>query len=139
MNQSSTSPRLLRIDRDSDSVRIGIATHYTYTLPTSPAAGRNEPMGRSVKHQLAFVGLIVFVSCELFAIQTPSLPGAIKDQEFWQLIADLSETGGTFPQQFMSNEDSAQFVIPSLKDATKKGGVYIGVGSEQNFTYIAAI
>jgi hypothetical protein len=39
----------------------------------------------------------------------------------------------------MSNEDSAQFVIPSLKESTKPGGVYVGVGSEQNFTYIAAI
>jgi hypothetical protein len=38
----------------------------------------------------------------------------------------------------MSNEDSAQFVIPMLKDSTKKGGVFIGVGSEQNFTYISA-
>src|SRR5215510_8315581 len=39
----------------------------------------------------------------------------------------------------MSNEDSALFVIPSLKETTKRGGVYVGVGSEQNFTYIAAI
>src|SRR5205085_7115534 len=37
------------------------------------------------------------------------------------------------------NEDSAQFVIPKLKEITKKGGVFVGVGSEQNFTYIAAI
>ncbi len=39
----------------------------------------------------------------------------------------------------MSNEDSALFVIPALKETTKRGGVYVGVGSEQNFTYIAAI
>ena len=67
------------------------------------------------------------------------LPGTIDDKEFWRLITDMSEAGGTFPPQFMSNEDSAQFVIPSLKQATRPGGVYIGVGSEQNFTYIAAV
>jgi hypothetical protein len=39
----------------------------------------------------------------------------------------------------MSNEDSAQVVIPALKETTRSGGVYIGVGPEQNFTYIAAI
>src|SRR6185436_6202028 len=63
----------------------------------------------------------------------------IGDKDFWQLVTDLSEKGGTFALQFMSNEDSAQFVIPQLKDSTKKGGVFIGVGSEQNFTYIAAV
>ena len=72
-------------------------------------------------------------------VRGQQLPASIEDQEFWRLVNDLSETGGVFPQQFMSNEDSAQFVIPSLKETTKRGGVYIGVGSEQNFTYIAAI
>ncbi len=66
------------------------------------------------------------------------LPKTISDKEFWGLVTDLSEKGGVFSLQFMSNEDSAQFVIPALKQSTKKGGVFIGVGSEQNFTYIAA-
>src|SRR2546426_8528463 len=54
------------------------------------------------------------------------------------MVTELSEPGGMFQQEFMSNEDSAQFVIPALKETTKRGGVYIGVGPEQNFTYIAA-
>ena len=68
-----------------------------------------------------------------------TLPNTVDDKEFWRLITDLSEPGGRFQQQFMSNEDSFQFVIPGLKANTQKNGVYIGVGSEQNFTYIAAI
>ena len=32
-----------------------------------------------------------------------------------------------------------QYVIPALKDLTKPSGVYLGVGPEQNFTYIAAL
>src|SRR5688572_11892727 len=85
---------------------------------------------------LPLVAYTLFIARAAHAQQ---LPSSIEDREFWRLITDLSETGGNFPQQFMSNEDSAQFVIPSLKETTKKGGVYIGVGSEQNFTYIAAI
>jgi hypothetical protein len=67
------------------------------------------------------------------------LPDRLTDQEFWNLVTDLSEEGGVFPQQFMSNEDSALYVIPTLKERTRPGGTYVGVGSEQNFTYIAAI
>ena len=66
-------------------------------------------------------------------------PTAISDQEFWRMVTEFSEQGGTFQAEFMSNEDSSQFVIPALKETTKKGGIYIGVGPEQNFTYIAAI
>ena len=66
-------------------------------------------------------------------------PTPIGDADFWRLVNDLSETGGTFPQQLMSNEDSAQAVIPALKQTASPGGVYLGVGSEQNFTYIAAL
>src|SRR5688572_12412139 len=87
-------------------------------------------------HRWTFVVLFLFNSHVAHAQQ---LPNAIPDQEFWRLITDLSEAGGNFPQQFMSNEDSAQFVIPTLKETTKSGGVYLGVGSEQNFTYMAAI
>lgn len=72
-------------------------------------------------------------------LQAQKLPETLTDAEFWRLITELSETGGAFAQQFMSNEDSAFFVIPPLKAMTKPGGVYIGVGSEQNFTYVAAI
>src|SRR4051794_29638211 len=71
--------------------------------------------------------------------QAESLPNTIDDKEFWRLISDLSEPGGRFQQQFMSNEDSFQFVLPRLKTVARKAGVYIGVGSEQNFTYIAAL
>src|SRR5437762_12733537 len=73
------------------------------------------------------------------SVRAEKLPGAISDQEFWRMVSDFSETGGVFQTEFMSNEDSSQFVIPTLKQTTRRGGVYIGVGPEQNFTYIAAI
>ena len=79
--------------------------------------------------------LILAVPCAV----AEDLPRTISDAEFWRMVTDFSETGGTFPQQYMSNEDSAQFIIPALKQTARQSGVYIGVGLEQNFTYIAAL
>ena len=68
-----------------------------------------------------------------------ALPGVISDREFWRLVTEFSEPDGAFTREYMSNEDSLQFVIPPLKATTRRGGVYVGVGPEQNFTYIAAL
>src|SRR5262245_44523235 len=94
----------------------------------------------------SFLALVIgclVIAGFLFVAPLPAkaqeLPTAIGDQEFWRMVAELSESGGAFQEQFMSNEDSAQFVIPTLKETMRPGGVYIGVGLEQNFTYIAAL
>jgi hypothetical protein len=72
-------------------------------------------------------------------LKAAELPSTIDNATFWRLFSDLSEPSGAFALQYMSNEDSAQFVIPQLKQTAKRGGVFVGVGSEQNFTYIAAL
>jgi len=69
-----------------------------------------------------------------------TLPAQYTDTEFWKLINDLSEPGGTFQyENFVSNEASFQNVLPELTNRVKPGGVYLGVAPEQNFTYIAAL
>jgi len=74
------------------------------------------------------------------AVQAPTLPSEISDKDFWRLIVELSEPGGSYPyENFVSNELQVQDVIPALKATTKPGGVYIGVGPEQNFTYVSAL
>jgi len=66
------------------------------------------------------------------------LPDSLSDREFWHLFTTLSEESGTFASEnFVSNEQTFQHVIPSLKGTLAPGGVYLGVGPEQNFTYIA--
>ncbi|MEO8259154.1 MAG: hypothetical protein ABI868_17545 [Acidobacteriota bacterium] len=66
------------------------------------------------------------------------LPARLTDQEFWNLIDDISESNGTFrSDNLLSNEGRFQYVIPKLVEAARPGGVYLGVGPEQNFTYIA--
>ena len=91
-----------------------------------------------MRKHFAFVSAVAVFLGLLYA-EPKELPASISDTEFWRMVSEFSEPGGAFQEQFMSNEDSAQFVIPDLKQSTKAGGVYIGVGPEQNFTYIAAI
>src|SRR5207237_6289725 len=62
------------------------------------------------------------------------------DAEFWKLVTEFSEPGGYFrSDNFVSNETTYQWVIPELLKTTKPGGVYLGVGPDQNFTYIVAL
>jgi hypothetical protein len=69
-----------------------------------------------------------------------SLSARIADQEYWRLISDLSEPNGFFrSDNLLSNELWFQYVIPDLTKTAKSGRVYLGVGPEQNFTYIAAL
>jgi hypothetical protein len=69
----------------------------------------------------------------------PQLPARLSDAEFWRLSESFSEPGGTFhSDNFISNEGRFQVVVPELVSRVTPGGVYLGVGPEQNFTYIAA-
>jgi hypothetical protein len=55
------------------------------------------------------------------------------------MISDFSEPGGFFVyENFMSNEEDYQTPIPAITNVVKPGGIFIGVGPEQNFTYVAA-
>jgi hypothetical protein len=68
-----------------------------------------------------------------------TLPSLLSDAEFWRTIEVFSEPNGYFrSDNFLSNESALQEVIPKLKERIRPGGVYIGVGPEQNFTYILA-
>ena len=63
---------------------------------------------------------------------------ALTDAEFWQIFSTMSEPGGSFSSEnFVSNEVSFQYPIPTLQKTVRPDGVYLGVGPEQNFTYIA--
>jgi hypothetical protein len=58
---------------------------------------------------------------------------------FARLVEQFSESGGLFDtDNLISNEASYLHIIGALRDRVK-GGAYIGVGPDQNFSYIAAI
>lgn len=68
------------------------------------------------------------------------LPARLSDADFWRIVETFSEPDGFFrSDNLVSNEETLQFVIPTLVSAVEPGGVYVGVGPDQNFTYIAAV
>jgi hypothetical protein len=63
---------------------------------------------------------------------------SLSDREFWDLFTQASEPGGSFPSEnFVSNELAFQYPIRPLQRVVRAGDAYLGVGPEQNFTYIA--
>ena len=67
--------------------------------------------------------------------------GSSKDHKsLAALSARLSEPGGFFDSDnLISNETSYEHVLGKMRKMGVSGGVYIGVGPDQNFTYIAKI
>src|SRR5712672_266756 len=70
--------------------------------------------------------------------QRSTLPAAMDDRDFWSLIETLSEPAGAFTlsDNLVSNEPDFAERVRRLRPA---GGVYIGVGPEQNFSYIVGL
>lgn len=95
----------------------------------------------SLRRLVLAAAIIVVAAIGTMAVQTAAtLPSEISDAEFWRMIVEFSEQGGSYPyENFVSNELTVQHVIPALKATTKPGGVFIGVGPDQNFTYVSAL
>ena len=70
--------------------------------------------------------------------QRSTLPERLTDEAYWTLSTELSERPGEFThsENLVSNEALFAYNIRRLRP---RGGVYIGVGPEQNFSYIAAL
>src|SRR4051812_32959606 len=87
--------------------------------------------------------LIAVFAITLFggAARAQQVPDRLSDQTFWLMVNDFSEAGGYFrSDNFVSNEMEFQFPIPDLLEKAKPGGgAYLGVGPDQNFTYILAL
>jgi hypothetical protein len=59
---------------------------------------------------------------------------------FRDLVSSVSETPGYFDtDNLLSNERSYLHVLSDIRKAGIKGGAYLGVGPDQNFSYIAEI
>ena len=70
--------------------------------------------------------------------QAPS--ETIPASEFSRIIRELSEADGFFrSDNFISNETSYLHVVDKMRRLGATGGAYVGVGPDQNFTYIAKI
>ena len=89
------------------------------------------------------VALAIALTLALFPAPHLDVPAQLSNAEFWKLATESSEPGGYFRNEnltnFTSNELGFQHVIPELVKRATAGRVYLGVGPEQNFTYMAAI
>ena len=67
-------------------------------------------------------------------------PDSLSAGEFSRVIRDTSEEGGYFfSDNLISNETPYLTVVDKLRELGAPGGAYVGVGPEQNFTYIAKL
>lgn len=75
------------------------------------------------------------------ALSAQQIPDRLADSTFWRMVTTMSEPGGYFrSDNFISNEITFQHAIPTLVGQGRApGGVYLGVGPDQNFTYLVAM
>src|SRR5262245_14828350 len=74
------------------------------------------------------------------AAQAPAQSERLSSAEFSKLSHELSEEGGYFlSDNFSSNETAYLHVVSKLRQLAAADRAYIGVGPEQNFTYIAKV
>jgi len=84
---------------------------------------------------------IALLGPSTFSHAADTLPSRFTDEAYWKLITDLSEVPpGNYPfDVFTGNEPGYQEMLPELTKTIAPGGTYLGVGPEQNYTYIAAL
>jgi hypothetical protein len=109
------------------------------------AAKRQRTVRSGWRHLLAAVvlGLILIVAPRPDASSNQTHqkpPDSLSALEFSRLIREVSEEGGYFfSDNLISNETPYLTVVDKLRQLGASGGAYIGVGPEQNFTYIAKL
>src|SRR5262245_23213204 len=83
---------------------------------------------------------LILVAGSFILTSAAPVPMRLTDQQFWNLSRDSSEEDGYFrSDNLLSNETTFQYIIPDLLKTAKPGRVYLGVGPEQNFTYMTAL
>ena len=96
---------------------------------------------RRFRVQLACLALVAVLCAPAKpASVAQAVPAAQSHTAFAAEVDQLSEPGGDFGgDNLISNEQSYLHVIPALEQAHVQSGAYIGVGPDQNFSYIATI
>lgn len=97
-----------------------------------------------MRRRLSFLFVLVALVAGSLGHVTPlgaaDLPARLTGAEFWKLSTDMSEPDGDFRSENMiSNEMVLPTLLPEVIAHAKPGGVYMGVGPEQNFSYISVL
>jgi len=97
------------------------------------------------RRKLLFIFVLFALVCSrpighLAPLSAAELPTRLTGAEFWKLSTDMSEPDGYFRSENMiSNEMVLASLLPEVAAHGKQGGVYMGVGPEQNFSYLAVL
>lgn len=95
---------------------------------------------QSVTRSISLLSLVLLVSFSPATIAQQKVEINEKRYDFAQLVNRLSEKAGYFgSDNLVSNELSYQHVLGRLAKMNVTGGAYLGVGPDQNFTYISQI
>jgi hypothetical protein len=93
-----------------------------------------------MRRRLLFARSPLFAAALLLVSALSSAAQRLSDSSFAALVARLSESGGYFDSDnIITNEGSYLQIASQLKKAGVRGGAYIGVGPDQNFSYVALI
>src|SRR5262245_25948131 len=101
---------------------------------------RNSRLRRRMLYPIVLAGLVVIAITKPNWAPSEHAAAAevqVSREQFVQYIQDWSEPEGYFDtDNFISNETSYLHVIPELQRTVRPEGVYVGVGPDQNFSYI---
>src|SRR2546421_11844598 len=93
-----------------------------------------------MKSRSLMLSRIVVASLLSVLLVAAPVSATVKHKAFAALSLRLSEPGGYFDSDnLISNETSYQHVLIKMRELAVAGGAYIGVGPDQNFTYIARL
>src|SRR5437879_3470299 len=102
-----------------------------------------DPRRTTVRFSILAVAVAALMLCVTPTSRslTQELPQRLDDRTFWTLVTEFSEPNGFFrSDNLVSNEMVFQHVIPALINQNADPmSAYLGVGPDQNFTYIAAL
>jgi hypothetical protein len=89
---------------------------------------------------VADTGRVAGAAARPTTLVTPINSAASPESTYGRTFLRLSEPAGYFPSEnVVSNETSYLHVLDAIRRDSVKGGAYVGVGPDQNFSYIAAI
>ena len=118
-------------------MRIGQTTETIALVTGRP----NRRAGSHISSLLARFAISGLMFAFLISATAGPVAKASRDHKaFAALSARLSEPGGYFDSDnLISNETSYLHVIGKLRELGISGGVYLGVGPDQSFSYLARI
>src|SRR5206468_1895343 len=146
MRDSAFTAKARRTQRKREEHSLVSARLLRAFLATRGSHGKSLLIlnGRSNKEfsmiaRLAFILLTLPLSLSrASSLEREAKP--ITASQFAAIIERISEEGGYFwNDNFVSNEASYLHPLRKLRELGIEGGVYLGVGPNQNFTYIAKL